>query len=162
MASDKFAVLIELSKRLDPKPVLVGGGAVELYTAGAFVTGDIDLIGDIKRVADALEEMGFVREGRHFVKGKIFIEVVAPTTGARTDEIKIQEKDIEGMVRVISIEDLIIDRLCACKWWRSQTDCEQARYLIGVYLDRCDRRYLAERARKEEVDDMLKEITGED
>jgi len=161
MVSEKFAVLIELSKRLAPKPILVGGGAVELYTAGAFVTGDIDLIGDIQRIGDTLEEMGFVRDGKHFVKGKVFIEVVAPDTSMRSDEIALKGKELDGIVRVVSIEDLIVDRLCACKWWRSATDCEQARYLIGVYLDRCDRKYLGERARKEEVHDMLTEIADE-
>jgi hypothetical protein len=43
-------------------PVLVGGAAVELYTLGAYTTGDVDLIGSVTpRVARALTAADFER-----------------------------------------------------------------------------------------------------
>ncbi len=43
-------------------PVLVGGGAVELYTGGAYVTGDLDFVGSTTdSVAERLQEEGFKR-----------------------------------------------------------------------------------------------------
>jgi hypothetical protein len=59
------------------------------------------------------------------------------------------------VIRILSIEDLIVDRLNACKHWKSQYDCEQAQVLIGVYLDKLDREYLNKRMKEE---DLEKEI----
>lgn len=47
-------------------PVLTGGAAVELYSAGAYTTGDFDFIGDVPKDVEArLAGAGFRREGRH-------------------------------------------------------------------------------------------------
>jgi hypothetical protein len=58
-------------------PVLAGGAAVELYTAGAYTTGDLDFIGDVtEEVARSLREAGFEREGRHWIhrEAELFVE----------------------------------------------------------------------------------------
>src|SRR5215813_6790216 len=58
-------------------PVLTGGAAVELYTAGAYTTGDLDFIGDVpEEVAVGLQEAGFRKEGRHWIhpKEELFVE----------------------------------------------------------------------------------------
>jgi hypothetical protein len=51
-------------RRGAPRPVIVGGGAVELYTGGAITSGDFDLVGVREEiVGEALVEVGFRREG---------------------------------------------------------------------------------------------------
>jgi len=59
------------------------------------------------------------------------------------------------MVRVVGIEDLIIDRLSASRFWKSQRDSEQANVLFRSFRDQIDIQYLRVRAKKEKVDDIL-------
>ena len=59
------------------------------------------------------------------------------------------------MVKVVGIEDLIIDRLAASKFWKSQRDSEQAKVLFRSFKDQIDLRYLIKRAKQEKVDDIL-------
>ena len=54
-------------------------------------------------------------------------------------------------IRIISVEDLIVDRLCACIFWNSPADCEQAKMLVKAYRDKLDINYLKNRAEKEDV-----------
>jgi hypothetical protein len=51
-----------------PAPILVGGGAVELYTGGAYQTGDLDFVGSVPaKVAAELEEAGFRKQAHHWL-----------------------------------------------------------------------------------------------
>ena len=153
MADEKFLVLGELNRILKKKPVLVGGGAAELYSAGHFVTGDLDIYAERVELLPALENLGFRREGMYFVRGKIFIHVVGSNYEKRVDDILLKGTGLR--VRVISLEDLIIDRLCSCKWWKHKADCEQALYLLNTFQDGLDRGYLEDRADEEEVRDTI-------
>jgi hypothetical protein len=158
MADDKFRVLAEINRRAKEKPVLVGGGAVEFYSFGQFVTGDLDLCAQTAALASILEEMGFCREGMYFVRGKLFIHVLGPGFKGRSDEVSVGE----GLkIRVISLEDLIIDRLDSCKFWKYAIDCEQARYLLNTYPNRLDNAYLDERAVQDDVRDTLDDLRAQ-
>jgi hypothetical protein len=159
MVSEKFRLLGEISKRLKDRPVLVGGGAVELYSSGAFVTGDIDIIGDKDALISILQELGFKREGMYFTKGNVFFHLLSGPFEARSATISL--KGTGFTLCVISIEDLIVDRLNACKWWKSAKDCEQAKYLLYVYVDKVDKEYLEKRAKVEGVLDILSEYVNE-
>jgi len=156
MADEKFLVLGKLTKALKKKPILVGGGAAELYTAGHFVTGDIDILADRAELQPVLEKMGFKREGMYFIRGKVFIHVLNPYFDKRFDDIALKGTGLT--IRVISVEDLIVDRLNACKWWRHKADCEQAAHLLNTFRDKLDADYLEERADAEDVRDTLHEI----
>ena len=152
MADEKFSVLAEINRRAKEKPVLVGGGAVEFYSGGHFVTGDMDLCAQSAALASVLKDMGFSRKGMYFIRGKLFIHVLGPGFKGKSDDVSIGKG---LMIRIISLEDLIIDRLNSCKWWKHEVDCEQARYLLNTYRERLDSGYLEERAAQEEVGDML-------
>ncbi|MGZ8306231.1 MAG: hypothetical protein ACXWU6_06495, partial [Allosphingosinicella sp.] len=51
-----------LSERGLPRPVLVGGGAVEFYSGSALMTGDIDVTTPVQpELEEELRRLGFVR-----------------------------------------------------------------------------------------------------
>ena len=93
--------------------VLVGGGAQVTYTGVGRLT-DVDLVGVVTE-ADTrrLQSAGFLRHGRHWVcegeQGALAIEVPGD---ALMPEETYQKIEIEGgAVRVISVTDLMMDRL---------------------------------------------------
>jgi len=152
--SKKFDFLADLSSHFpdDKKPILVGGSAVELYTRGRAMSLDLDLIGDISMIAPILVNQNFKRTGRHFHKGSIYIEI---PSGSLQGERSVVFEYNNKKIRVISVEDLIVDRLCACKFWKSEYDCEHARMLLASYKNKLDLEYLNERARAEDVLELL-------
>lgn len=151
--SKKFDFLAEISSNFpdEKKPILVGGSAVELYTRGMSKSIDIDLIADRSAIVPLLLKLDFKKTGRHFYKNRIYIEIPSDVLHGRSAIVKYKNKKI----RVISVEDLIIDRLCACKLWDSVYDCEQAQMLIKAYKSKLDRQYLNERAREEGLEDTF-------
>ncbi len=156
--SSKFGILAEISEKFpkNKKPVLVGGSAVEFYTRGTCKSIDIDLLADRVSLEKVLEKMGFSKIGRHWFYTKdIGIEIVGDSTeGRRVNEIMHEGK----LIRILSIEDLIVDRLNACKHWKSQYDCEQAQVLVGVYSDKLDIEYLKKRMKEEDLEMELIKI----
>ena len=78
-------------------PVLVGGAAVELYTRGAYTTGDFDFVGGVPAtVGKALEEVGFRREGRHWVHSKAQLYVEFPGDAVQEHE-KTAKVELDGI-----------------------------------------------------------------
>ena len=156
--SSKFGILEEIREKFpkNKKPVLVGGSAVEFYTRGTCKSIDIDVLGDRDSLEKVLEKMGFSKTGRHwFYTKEIGIEIVGDSTeGRRVNEILHEGK----LIRILSIEDLIVERLNACKHWKSQYDCEQAQVLAGAYSDKLDREYLRKRMKEEDLEMELIKI----
>lgn len=104
-------------------PVLAGGAAVELYTAGAYTTGDLDFIGDVTDdVAESLQKAGFEREGRHWIHRKAELFVEFPGSAVQAHEKTAILKVGSFSVLTFSPEDMIVDRLAAWQFWNSTTD----------------------------------------
>lgn len=142
------------------EPVVVGGHAVEFYTAGGYTTVDLDLVAATEAVDDILSAWGFERDGRHWYDEPLGILVEAP--GRQLDpeqEERTLDVEVRGEhVAVLGIEDLVIDRLNACVHWSSEESCEWARVLVGAYRDRIDWEYLRARARAEDVEGALADV----
>ena len=119
--TDRTAAIVGWFQSLfagDP-PVLVGGATVELYTGGAYKTGDFDFVGRVTDEATrSLEEAGFRKRGRHWVHegAQIYIELPAPSFDrpVRIDAIRMGE----WTVVLLSPEDVLVDRLAAWKFWK--------------------------------------------
>lgn len=145
------------------RPVVVGGHAVEFYTSGGYTTVDIDLVSPCEPLTEILGGWGFRREGRHWLDDELGLAVEAPgshlgpgqrerTTGVRLGP---------GVVEVLGIEDLVVDRLNACVHSGSEEDCHWAHILLAAYRERIDLAYLGSRAREEQVSGQLAELLGE-
>lgn len=140
-----------LTKRLaehDIVPILVGGGALEFYTAGGYATADMGLaLPSTKEVGAAFAELGFEREGRYWYHADLDLLFEAPAPeGLPGEDAPRTKTEIDGLpVVVIGIEDLLIDRLRAWVHWRSDEDGRWARRLALLYKERIDWHYVRER-----------------
>jgi hypothetical protein len=127
-------------------PVLVGGAAVELYTLGGYTTGDLDFVGSVTpEAARGLADAGFERHGRHWIHetAQVFVEFPGAVLDPKEEASWFE---LEGhRVRVISAEDLLVDRLGAWEYWQSSVDGVNALLLWrarndGMDLERLERR----------------------
>ena len=137
-------------------PVLVGGAAVELYTGGAYRTGDLDFAGSLSREAEAeLDRAGFRREGRHWIheEGQLFLEF--PSAGLAPGETTARLEVGGSSVVAIGLEELIVDRLAAWQFWRSSVDGVNAYLLYRTRRSDLDRSRLASLAEKATVTPAL-------
>jgi hypothetical protein len=131
-------------------PILVGGAAVEIVTGGAYTTGDLDFVGSVDRaVSNELERAGFRRHGRHWIHedAQVFVEFPGESLGPseRSEWVAIGELRI----RMVSLEDLLVDRLGAWQHWQSSVDGANAWAVWRAAQDRVDTARLHHRIREE-------------
>ncbi len=143
----------------DDMPTLVGGGAVELYTGGAYTTGDLDFVGHVSTSArKALSQAGFVRLGKNWIHeaAKIFLEF--PSSSLGEDERKAILTVGPFRILIVCPEDLLVDRLAAWKHWESPVDGVNSFLLYRAQGDSLDEGHLAKRALTEDVVDALEAV----
>jgi len=140
------------------RAVLVGGALVEFYTSGQYTTGDIDIVGDRDNIVRLLESAGFERTGRVYVNADLDLVIdIAGQSLRRTETV--ENVEVEGYsAPVVSIEDTVVDRLLAAKFWSSRTDWEQATLLFEAHKSHIDGVELKRKARENEVDDWLDKL----
>jgi len=155
----KLLLLGYISARMERREAsvfLVGGQAVETYTGGVFTTGDIDITTtDTNGTEELLSKLGFAKEGMIWVSPRLGLAVhlVASYPG-RT--LRARTVEVNGYtVRIEGVEDLIVDRLAAAKFWKSERDAEQAKALFNVFRNSIDTAYLDGLAKDESVYDFL-------
>lgn len=126
-------------------PIVIGGCALSYYSREVYFTADIDLAyNDREALNEILEFVGFRRRGRYWINEnlKMAIEVPASLLIGEDSPFEIVELGEGLSCRIIGIEDLIIDRLNACKYWKSEIDCEMVELLLKRYLEDIDWPYL--------------------
>ena len=140
-------------------PVLVGGSAVALYTAGNYSTLDIDLCYSSPRLDSILLPVGFYKEGRYWVHEELDILLECPSSNY-SNRIFAFELNNGDHVYVSSIEDMIIDRLCAFAFWNSPSDGEWAQIMLSSQTKEgaIDWQYLEKRAKEENIAEYLAQI----
>ena len=116
--------------------VLVGGAVASIYSKGAYLSGDLDLvkITDVSRkiITDVLGAIGFkTSQGRHFEHPEcrhLFIEFVAPPVAIGDDYlIKPDEVRISGqIIKILNPTDCIKDRLASFIHFKSHECMDQA------------------------------------
>jgi hypothetical protein len=174
---DALRMLARLSEALAerglPRPVLVGGGAVEFYTGSAVMTGDIDVTSPVQpELEEELRKLGFVRptgagkSTRGWVHPDIGLgfEVVAniPMGGSFSPTKLAMVAPVEGApdLVVLSIEDMIADRMGQYASGTARQMLGQARELYNLPIQ-LDRDYLDRRIREESVGDYgIEDLEG--
>lgn len=142
-----------ITKLLEQKgkgaPIIIGGCALSYYTREVYFTADIDLAyTDREALNEVLKSIGFEKRGRYWINEDLNIAVEAPASVLVGEDspIEIVELGKDLQCRIIGIEDLIIDRLNACKNWKSEIDCEMVEILIRRYVKELDWLYLEKKA----------------
>ena len=140
-----------------PAPVLIGGLALSYYTREVYFTADIDLAYADRDALDAvLKELGFEKKGRYWVHDGLDMAVEAPASKLAGEDALRETVELEGGLRcvIIGLEDLIIDRMNACKHWKSEVDCEMMALLVARYREELDWPYLEKKAALPENDTL--------
>ncbi|HYA12111.1 MAG TPA: hypothetical protein VEF37_03935 [Thermodesulfovibrionales bacterium] len=141
-------------------PVVIGGCALAYYSREVYFTADIDLAYADREALDiALKDIGFKKQGRYWINEdlKIAIEVPSSVLIGEDSPVEIVEFERGLQCRIIGIEDLIIDRLSACKYWKSEIDCEMVELLVKRYKEELDWTYIEKKAVLPEFD-ILSEL----
>lgn len=155
-----LGIFTETLKSEGIQPILVGGRALEFYTLGGYATKDIDLVLNGRARADiVLREMGFQKQPgeRHWYHEELDLALEIPGDYLAGSTEKLTVIEIEGLeCYVIGVEDLIVDRLAAAKFWGIGADVQWAAKILALNIDDVDADYLGSAAQKADVADFLK------
>ena len=156
------------------RPISVGGGAAEYYSASSLMTGDIDLCSPHQEQLEAImQQHGFIRpsgpgmatRGWIHLELKLGFEIVAstPMDGSVDADHVFLVDDIGGGdgFAFISVEDLIADRMGRYASGSAPEMIVQARILLSLHPD-ADLDYLESRIRAESFGDHgIEDINSE-
>jgi predicted nucleotidyltransferase len=144
--------------------IILGGFAAQFYTAGEYLTTDIDLACEnrviLKEIFNALN---FEKVGRHYFSDELNLAIEIPTSSiSENQQERLQTIEIEGYkVLILGIEDLIIDRLNAFTHWQSLEDGRIAKELLLLHYEKIDWDYLENRARTKRINSDLQKMKSE-
>ena len=147
-----------------PAPILVGGAAVEIYSNSAIATGDFDVVTPVQaEFEQELRTLGFTKPQGigHTPLGWVHptlmlgFEVVSATLldgMADHDRVALIDLDEDGVAAIISIEDMIADRMGQYASGAAPEMLEQAKRLFILHRD-ADLDYMERRIRHESAGD---------
>lgn len=152
------AIIAEALRKINQDSVLVGGAAIEFYTQGAYSTSDIDMITEEgPELITTMKDLGFEKLGKDFVHQKLNIYIEFPGRNLQNNEESILIKVKDKTLPIISIEDLIVNRLCAFKFWKIAI--EGLNVLLLLENNEVNEKRLRDRAHEENVEDALKGLS---
>ena len=145
-------------------PILVGGGAVELYSGSGITTGDFDIVtARQEEFEQALRDLGFERptgvgqalRGWIHPSLQLGFEVVSSSLmGGMAERDRVQLIDLgpDGEIAIVAVEDIIADRMGQYASGSAPEMLEQARRLFALHGD-ADLDYMERRIRYETAGD---------
>jgi hypothetical protein len=140
---------------------VVGGSAIEIYTGGRYVSGDLDLVVDSReKVARVLRRWGFKDEAKFFTKTEwgIFADVMQTRDSGSARLTQVVDTRV-GPFRITGIEDLLLRRVRESVAWQGREEAfEQARLLAGFAGPATDWGYLEFYAKREGWQAQLVEL----
>lgn len=131
--------------------MIVGGSAIEIYTGGAYVSGDVDFVTDSRAaVARVLSAWKFEDRGKWFSKKdwSLFVDVMEThATGSRRLSRVIVTR--VGPFRIAAIEDLLVKRVREAVNWQDREEAFDQAVLLARYADHVDWGYIERFAAEE-------------
>ncbi len=156
-----LALLASALPKSEPKPVLTGGSAIEIYLDGTLRTVDMDLVYNIAKLKRILKawrfDLGSALMSYANEELGLAVDLVGERLNGSYEKITTITTDY-GPASVISIEDLILKRLASAKFWKVATDMEQSYLLAKSQTNRIDWQYMENEAKKEDISDFLKKL----
>lgn len=140
---------------------VVGGSAIEIYTRGDYVSGDVDLIVDSRAsVEKVLRQWGFKDEGKGWSKNRwgLFLDVMQGQISGSRRLTQIVSTPV-GPFRITGVEDLIIRRVRESVAWQNRQEAfAQAVLLLRRTGSDLDWEYVRFFAKREGWEDQLAEL----
>ena len=134
------------------KPVVVGGAAMELYAKGAFISADLDFVGNVPpTVAYKLREAGFERIDRQWLFEEESVSLIFHGESLGSEERAVERIFGDYLVLIVSAEDLLVDRLSSWRYRQSPNHGMQAYMLYYLEHISMDIAHLHNRAVQEDV-----------
>ena len=126
--------ICEHLRQHDIDVVLTGGSCVSIYSKGKYVSKDLDFIerrfASSGQIRDAMAEIGFIPEHRHFTHpdtGYLVEFPSGPLSVGKEPVGHIHEIPFStGLLRILSPTDCVKDRLAAYYHWKDLQSLEQA------------------------------------
>jgi hypothetical protein len=150
-----FGALLAKESGLEDQLAIVGGSAIGIYTNGAYVSQDVDLVGRKDRILPVLRSWGFhARLGRDqrrywFRRCVGLVDRVGPRLKSRLPGLTIRTR--YGTVRLGAVEDLVVLRLMRSGRERSPALFGEAVTLAGRYRATLDWSHVEAEAKHERV-----------
>lgn len=115
-------------------PILSGGACVSILTANRYQSYDLDFIDNmpvrLKKLNQAMSQLGFVKEGRHFSHPETEVLVEFPSgplaVGSEPAGKTVIKKFKTGDLELLAPTDCVKDRLAGYYHWNDEQCLEQA------------------------------------
>lgn len=150
------SLICSLARKFSNELVVVGGAAVEFYSAASYMTKDIDFIAkDDYNISKLMISLGFqISEGYSwfYPNTSLVVEFPKPPLVGNVSKV-IKVSTPYGYANIIGIEDIILDRLKGRVFWQDNNELPET--LLLSHYQKIDFQYLREQAQKELVIDAL-------
>lgn len=139
---------------------VVGGSALEIYTDGAYISQDVDLVAENpSSVESVLSRWGFVHEGMYWSSPDfpLAVQMVGRyDSGSRQRNQLVATR--YGRVRLASIEDVVVMRVIESRYWNRPKAFAEAVLGVERYGNRMDWDYVMRIAKQDRVDNLVPEL----
>jgi hypothetical protein len=139
---------------------IVGRSALEIYTAGDYVSQDIHVVAENpKKVEAALRAWGFRKKGMYWEHPDFSksVQIVGRfDSGSRQRSVTVSTN--YGALRLAAMEDLIWKRTYEARGWNRPEALDEAALLVRRYFDQLDWEYILQRAKENSVEDLASDL----
>ena len=150
------SLICSLAKKFANELVVVGGSAVEFYTAASYMTKDIDFIAkDDFQISKIMQSLGFsIGEGYTWFHPDTSVVIEFPKPPLLGDINRLTEVETQyGIAKIIGVEDIILDRLKGREFWQDNNELPEI--MLLSHYENIDFAYLRKQAKYELVSDVL-------